>query len=127
MKFDQKNPPRQFEVGNAVKFCMEDYGSIYLNPNEQVTFLTEDGAEYDVARKDWGFYATPSLNGRLSQFGFRTFLIKNTITGRFFVFLVESGKEDSFNCYLRQESLQVIVELSDDQQIDAFSKRSNQG
>lgn len=127
MKFNQKSPPRQFEVGNAVRFYMEDCGSIYLNPNEQVTFVTDDGAEYDVAKKDWGYYATPSLNGRLSQFGFRTFLIKNTITGRFFIFLVESGKEDPFNLYLRQESLAVVVELSDDEQLEALVKLSSQG
>jgi hypothetical protein len=53
--------------------------------------VTKSGAEYDVAAKDWGFYATPSLNGRLQQFGLRGVLIRNRGTGRYFVLLVEPG------------------------------------
>ena len=83
MKFVEKSPPRRFTVGSAVKFEMRDCGTLALAPDEQVTLLTESGAEYDVARKDWGFYATPSLNGRLESFGLRGVLIRNTPTGRF--------------------------------------------
>ena len=74
MKIDLKNPPRSYEVGRTVKLQMKDCGTIRLEPDEQLTFTTEAGAEYDLARKDWGFYATPSLNGRLQQFGLRAVL-----------------------------------------------------
>lgn len=108
MKFTPKDPPRRYAVGNAVKFEIADCGTVALAPDEQVTFTTEDGGEYDVARKDWGFYATPSLNGRLESFGLRGVLIQNRGTGRYFVLLVERGREPSFEAYLRQENLRVV-------------------
>jgi hypothetical protein len=111
VKFDARTPPRRFSVGNAVKFEMRDCGSLHLEPDEQVTFVTEAGGEFDVARKDWGFYATPSLNGRLEGFGLRAVLIRNRMTDRYFVLLVERGKESSFNDYLAQEHCEVVAWL----------------
>lgn len=123
MKFEPKNPPRRFAVGNAVKFEMRDCGSVALAPDEQLTFLTEGGAEYDVARKDWGFYATPSLNGRLEQFGLRGVLIKNRGTGRYFVLLVEKGKETAFDAYCAQENLALIAWLDSTAALDALARK----
>lgn len=110
MKLDLKNPPRSYEVGRTVKLQMQDCGTVRLEPDEQLTFTTEAGAEYDLARKDWGFYATPSLNGRLQQFGLRAVLVKNMI-GRFFVLLVENGKEALFDRYVEVEELHIIAWL----------------
>ena len=110
MKIDIKNPPRSYEVGRTVKLKMKDCGTVRLAPDEQLTFTTESGAEYDLARKDWGFYATPSLNGRLQQFGLRAVLVKNMI-GRFFVLLVENGQEALFDRYVEVEELRIIAWL----------------
>jgi hypothetical protein len=119
MKITPIDPPRKFTVGTSeVKFDMKDCGRIELDRDEQVTFLTESGAEYDVARKDWGFYATPSLNGRLQGFGLRGVLICNTITGRYFVLLVESGHEASFQRYMEQESLEIVAWLDETAALD---------
>lgn len=125
MNFHRNDPPRCFTVGNRIKFDMHDCGSLALAPNEQVTFLTESGGEYDIARKDWGFYATPSLNGRLSGFGLRAVLIRNTLTGRYFVFLMEQGQEDTFNAYLEQESLEIIAWLDSTERLDALALALN--
>lgn len=122
MKFAPKSPPRRFTVGNAVKFEMKDCGTLSLEPDEQVTFVTESGAEYDVARKDWGFYATPSLNGRLERFGLRGVLIKNRATGRYFVLLVERGHEDAFATYCERENLLVIAWLDSGDALDALAR-----
>jgi len=65
-----------------------------LAPNEQITFVTEAGNEYDVTRKDWGFYAAPSLNGRLADFYLRAVLVKNR-ADRFFLMLVEKRQRGS--------------------------------
>ena len=111
MKFEAKTPPRRFSVGNLVKFDMLDCGEVRLQPDEQLTFKTASGAEYDVAAKDWGFYATPSLNGRLEQFGLRGVLIRNRDTGRYFVLLVERGHEADFDEYCTQENLSVLAWL----------------
>ena len=123
MKFEEKSPPRRFTVGNAAKFEMRDCGTLALAADEQVTFVTESGAEYDVARKDWGFYATPSLNGRLESFGLRGVLIRNTLTGRYFVLLVERGREDALAAYMAQESLEVIAWLDSSDALDALRAR----
>lgn len=108
MRFEEKQPARPFVVGNTIKFEMQDCGSLHLQPDEQVTFVTERGHEFDVARKAWGFYATPSLNGRLRSFGLRAVLIRNQITDRYFVLLVQEGEEPAFESYLVQESCEVV-------------------
>ena len=123
MKFEEKSPPRRFAVGNAVKFEMRDCGTLALAADEQVTLVTESGAEYDVARKDWGFYATPSLNGRLESFGLRGVLIRNTLTGRYFILLVERGREDAFAAYAAQESLEVVAWLDSTEALEALRAR----
>ena len=123
MKFEEKSPPRHFTVGNSVKFEMRDCGTLALAPDEQITLVTESGAEYDVSRKDWGFYATPSLNGRLESFGLRSVLIRNTLTGRYFVLLVERGREDAFAAYMVQESLEVVAWLDSTDALEALRAR----
>lgn len=123
MKFEPRQPPRLFKVGNSVKFDMLDCGTLRLEPDEQVTLVTESGAEYDIARKDWGFYATPSLNGRLEQFGLRGVLIRNRGTGRYFILLVERGREALFDAYCEQENLAVIAWLDSGDALDALVAR----
>jgi SAM-dependent methyltransferase len=81
---------------------MKDCGRVELEADEQVTFTTPEGGEYDVARKAWGFYATPSLNARLPSFGLRAAMSRNP-EGRYFIFLVEKGKEQDFTRYLALE------------------------
>lgn len=122
MIFEPKDPPRRFTVGNTVKFEMADCGALALAPDEQVTFVTEDGAEYDVARKAWGFYATPSLNGRLQTFGLRGVLIRNRGTGRYFVLLVQRGREPQFDAYCAQENLVVIAWLDSSETLDRLAE-----
>src|SRR5262249_30410931 len=130
MKFAQKSAtPRRFAVGNADKIEMRDCGTLAVEPHEQVTLGTErraaydGGAEYDVARKDWGFYATPSLNGRLESFGLRGVLIRNTLTERYFVLLVERGHEDKFSAYMAREGLEIVVWLDSTTALDRLYGR----
>jgi hypothetical protein len=121
VKFEPKNPPRTFEVGYDVKGTIADCGTMLLAPDEQITFVTEAGGEYDITRKDWGFYATPSLNGRLAGFNLRGVLVKNRID-RFFVMLVERGKEDAFERYVRQEPLKIVAWLDSEEALVALEK-----
>lgn len=107
MQFEPKLPPRKFEVGYDKKGVISDCGTMRLAPDEQITFVTDDGREYDVTRKDWGFYAAPSLNGRLARFQLRAVLVKNRVDN-FFVLLVEAGKEAAFQRYVDGEPLQIV-------------------
>ena len=113
MKIKPINPPRAFVVGFKEHLVtIKDCAHIELEPDEQVTFLTEAGGEYDVARKTWGFYAAPSLNGRLLRYNLRPVLVKNRV-GQFFILLVEKGKEDLFQEYVEVESLAIILWFDD--------------
>jgi len=124
MKTFLKKKPRQFEVGNKEKFKIKDFGKIKLNENEQITFINEDGGEYDLAKKNWGFYATPSINSRLKNFGFRTLLIKNKKTKRFFIFLLENGKEKILNDYIRNEGLKIVCYLDDESTLTRIESKT---
>ncbi|HZS84268.1 MAG TPA: hypothetical protein VFA50_15445 [Stellaceae bacterium] len=123
MRFEPKDPPRVFTVGNAGPIAMKDCGTLRLAADEQVTLLTESGAEYDVARKEWGFYATPSLNGRLEGFGLRAVLIQNRGTKRYFVLLVERGHEDGFERYLAAENLRIVHWLDSSEACAALDRK----
>ena len=65
MNFDAKHPPRTYRCGVHQQIEIRDCGTVDLQADEQITFVTPRGGQYDLTRKDWGFYATPSLNGRL--------------------------------------------------------------
>ena len=112
MKINENKPPREFEVGWGPKFIMKDCAHIELAANEQITLISESGAEYDVARKNWGYYATPSINGRLNRFGLKAMLVKNS-DGHFYIMLVDKGHEAEFNEYVADEDLKVCGCLDD--------------
>jgi hypothetical protein len=126
MIINKKSPPRIFEVGFGKVIHMQDCGTVHLQPNEQVTFVTEQGAEYDLARKDWGFYATPSLNSRLLNFGLRGVLVKNRL-GRYFLVLVQHGKEVLFDEYVKVEGLELICWMDTTEALEHLERAVKDG
>ena len=121
MKFTPLDPPRVFPVGLGKKIDISDCGRMKLEADEQITFVTESGAEYDVARKSWGFYATPSINGRLKSFNLRGVFVRAK-DGKFYVFIVEKGKEDDFHDYLEVEGHRIVSWLDDDGKLERLSR-----
>lgn len=111
MKIDRLDPTRSFTVKGVTITHTAD---IHLGDDEMVTFKTAGGGEYDVAAKDWGFYATPSTNGRLKNHGFRTALTRNTDTGLRYILLVAVGKTDAFDAYCREQNMVVDAWLDQD-------------
>lgn len=124
MKFIPKDPPRTFEVGYDKKGYISDCGTMQLTPDEQITFTTESGTEYDVTRKNWGFYATPSLNGRLSGFNLRAVLTKNRYN-RYFIMLVERGKETEFMQYVDGEPLIIVAWMDNEENLLSIDEKLN--
>src|SRR5687768_4661660 len=122
MKIELKKPPRYFQVRDTT---LADCGTIQLDTGEQVTFVTEGGAEYDVARKEWGFYATPSLNGRLADHGWDSALVRNR-EGRYFVMLVERGQRDAFDRYIRDDFSTVVCWLHDADELEKLARAFGQ-
>ena len=110
MKIQVKKPPRQFKTGVHTQ---SDCGSIHLEAGEQVTFITPSGGECDFSRTDWGFYATPSINDRLSNFGIRAAVIQNKMD-KIFVVLVEQEHNARFESYLKDQGSRVLAWLNSD-------------
>jgi hypothetical protein len=120
VKIIETHPPREFKVGSTQAITLKDCARVALSSDEQVTFTTESGGEYDVVRKSWGFYATPSLNGRLSRFGLRGALVRSA-EGMFFVFLVESGRENEAAQYMAEEGITRIHWLDDSETLESLA------
>lgn len=112
MRFEPRQPPRKFRVGLARQIELSDCGRVHLAPDEQVTFVTPAGREHDFAAKSWGFYATPSVNGRLRDQGLRTALVRNA-HGRLYVMVVEPERIEEFHAYLREERQHVVEWLDE--------------
>jgi hypothetical protein len=114
VKFLEKKPPREFLVGGpGAEVTLRDCATIALDPDEQVTFVTDSGAQYDVARKDWGFYATPSVNGRLESFGLRAALVVSR-SGLRYVMIVEEARLADFLEYLDSQDQSLSCWLDGD-------------
>lgn len=119
MRFKEIIPPRAFEVGKGESIEIFDCAQVELAPNEQITLKTESGSEYDIVRKSWGYYATPSLNSRLKFFGLKTALVKS-VSSKFYILLVEIGKEEEFQKYLKIEELTIVCWLDDDRYLETL-------
>ena len=78
------------------------------------------GAEHDVTRKSWGFYATQSLNARVPGCGLKPLLVGGN--GKFFVLLVEPALMDGCLSYLADEGMKVIARLDDPHDLDAIQQ-----
>lgn len=112
MNIDELDPPRSFSVGVS-GITLQHCADVRLNPDEMITFVTPEGNEYDVVRKTWGYYATPSINGRLKLNGFRVALAQNVGSGRLYIVLVEETQIAAWEQYSRLEGLKVVCWLSD--------------
>lgn len=102
MNVRRLDPPRRFAVGGIEITHAAD---VELDADEQVTFTTASGTEFDVVRKDWGYYATPSLNRRLPEHGLRPALCRSS-DGRTSILLCERGAEDRFAAYLSSQQME---------------------
>ena len=101
---------RKFKVGEK-NIVLKEVAKISLKKNELVTFFNKK-VQYDIVKKDWGFYATPSINSRLIKFNLKTCLIKSQKTKNIFVLLVEKNKIDKFKKYLKDERCKIVKWLS---------------
>jgi len=102
MKIEITN--RIFEANeNKIK----EVAKIELDSNEMITFI-KDNKEFDFIAKEWGYYATPSINKRLKNFGYKT-----NSYGKYFINVVEVEKLDKFYDYLKKENSEVIKWLDE--------------
>ncbi len=112
MKLDIKKPPREFKPSKNHDIIIKDFGRIFLEENEQITFISDKNKEYDVVKKKWGFYATPSINDRLKKNGYKTAYVKNQ-KGQTYIMLVELNKLKIFQEYIEKTNQTVIYWLDE--------------
>lgn len=96
--------PRLFKVNNVE---VKDFGKIKLATNEMVSFVTKSKKEYDFTAQDWGFYVTPSINGRLKKEGFKIALVKNK-SGKIYIMAVEKEKIKIFNKFCTNQKKKIL-------------------
>ena len=109
MRIKINKKPRKFIVG-LKKTILKDLGKIYLNNNEQLTFIRKK-SQYDIVKKDWGYYATPSVNKRLKRFNFRTFITQNSFKA-IYIMIVHKEKINQFKKYLKADKIKIIKEIT---------------
>ena len=126
MELKRIEPPRVFRVGPRQEIELKECARITLDADEQVTFQTASGGQYDVVRKSWGFYATPSLNKRLAGFGLRAAIVKNPAEA-FFIMLVERDKQAMFQDYLQDNGLTLVHWMDSDQALRILAQALQRG
>lgn len=124
MKIIEHSPAREFGAGRNGRIRLKDCAKLILEPDEQVTFSTESGMEYDVTRKSWGFYATPSLNWRLMKYGLRAVLVRSP-ENKYHVLLVEKGREDDFERYLKDEDYSIVCWMDSEEILQCLENAIN--
>ncbi len=103
---------RKFVVGKKRDITLTDVGHIFLNDNENITLKSSKKKEYDICKKNWGYYGTPSLNKRLMKYGFLGALTKNTIYKTYGLMIVEKNKKKKFLKYLKNQDMILICWLT---------------
>ncbi len=111
MKIVKNN--RKFVVGKNKNIILKDVGSIFLKDNENITLKNSKKMEYDICKKNWGYYGTPSLNKRLYRFGFIGALAKNKALKTYAVMIVDKRKKQLFLRYLKKEDMILICWLNE--------------
>ena len=113
MRLKKIDPPRVFKVGSfGSSINLSHVIDLNLDPDEQVTLIGDNGGEFDICRKSWGYYATPSINHRLKDFGYRTCIVESS--GRRYLHLVEQEKINEYLNYLKEQRMKILFWLDED-------------
>ena len=98
---------REFIVGERNnKLKIKHVANVNLNNNEQITFLFKK-SEYDFVKKNWGFYATPSINRRLVKEGFLSALVTNK-KKMVYLMVIHKSKIIAFKKYCKDHNQKIV-------------------
>jgi len=112
MKINIKKPSRKFRVGSNKKLTISHVASLKLKSNEQITFVDSEKKEYDVVKKSWGYYATPSVNDRLKKNNYKTAIVKNK-KKQIYVMIVKKKSLKLFEKYIKTHENKILYWLDD--------------
>jgi len=111
MKLNLLKIPRKFYVGKN-NLLIKDFGKIYLSNDEMISFNFFKKDNYDFTKKNWGFYVSQSISQRVKLNNFTLYLVKNLMSGRFYLLAKYMNKSKQFKRYLEQEKMKVIFQFS---------------
>ena len=101
-----KKKKRRYNIGPV---CITDVASIVLNNDEQITLMEKNyNFQYDICKKNWGYYATPSLNYRLKKNNLSSYIVKCKNNNKIFIHLVKKSKKKDYLLYLKSENMEII-------------------
>ncbi len=95
---------RKFTVGKNNDIKITHKADIVLKDNEMVSFFTKNKKQYDITKKDWGFYLSQSIHHRVLNEGFKIAIVKNKIQ-RKYLMAVDIKKINNFKKYCEKEKL----------------------
>lgn len=101
MKLKIKQPPRTFKPRGDDLIIISDFGNVFMEENELLTFISSNNKRFDMVKRNWGT-STSSINHRLKNEGFKTALVKN-LSGMRYIMAVDIDKMSDFECYCEQE------------------------
>ena len=79
-----------------------------IKKNKKIRKFSIKKQEYDLCKKEWGFYATPSINSRLKNNNFTTLIVQGKKFGKFYIHIVDKKKINVHKKYLKSEKLKII-------------------
>jgi hypothetical protein len=101
-----KKKKRRYNIGSV---CITDVASVVLNNDEQITLMEKNyNFQYDICKKSWGYYATPSLNSRLKKNNLSSYIVKSKKNNKIFIHLVKKSKKKSYLLYLKSQNMEII-------------------
>mgnify|MGYP005989422055 CR=1 FL=1 len=109
-----KKRNRKFVVGKEKNITLVDKGSIFLKNNENISIHFNKKINYDVAKKNWGFYPLPSINKRLKNFKLKAVIVESKNFNTFFIMTVVNKKKNilDFKKYCKKENIVIIAWLN---------------
>lgn len=106
VRISLKKKPRKYKVGLNNLITIKDVGNISLKKDEQITFLFNK-QKYDFTHKEWGFYISQSINGRVKSEKFKIALVKNSLN-KYYMMAVALNKKSLFLSYCKKEKQKII-------------------
>ena len=110
MKIVKKN--RKFKVGFKKSYLTITHAADVKLKNDELINFKFEKYNYNLVKKNWGFYATPSLNRRLKKEGFKSALIENLFSDTYII-LVHKLKMNKFKKYCKDHKQKIVKWLSD--------------
>ncbi len=100
-----KKIKRSWIVGTNKDIVITEKLKIKLNDNEQVSFVgTKKKINYEICKKNWGYYISPSIDKRLKDYGHTVYITKNK-NGQVYLMAVDFKKIKRFILYCKKEKL----------------------